>query len=307
MAPYSVVASVLAAAPPQQSGSVRQLPSTINRAITQRSQSRHVASASSASSPTTMLEERDNLWEIGGPYWWPFSSFTPPAHLDGSLPGDRGFDPFSLGTSWGQPPVDVSDPNYDESRLRWLLEGELYNGRLAMLAVVGVLTVEAQGKGPWWEIPGNLNLFGTPYVVAVVGGHLAFALLEKKRLENFRETGEAGHFGAARFDPLDLTEANPLGTDYNRQAEVRNCRLAMLTFLGFSVQAWVTGKGPIENAKDHLASPFEANIFTYGDRGTNVVAIFSAFAAVMHIAELAREKKAEDKPRSRNRTLSGSS
>jgi hypothetical protein len=48
-------------------------------------------------------------------------------------------------------------------------------------------------------------------------------------------------------------------------------------------------------------------VFTYGDRGTNVVAIFSAFAAVMHIAELAREKKAEDKPRSRNRTLSGSS
>jgi hypothetical protein len=25
------------------------------------------------------------------------------------------------GTSWGQPPVDVSDPNYDEARLRWLL------------------------------------------------------------------------------------------------------------------------------------------------------------------------------------------
>jgi hypothetical protein len=29
--------------------------------------------------------------------------------------------------------------------------------RVAMLAVVGVLTVEAQGKGPWWEIPGNVR------------------------------------------------------------------------------------------------------------------------------------------------------
>jgi hypothetical protein len=36
----------------------------------------------------------------------------------------------------------------------------------------------------------QLNLYGAPYVAGVVGGHLAFALLEKKRLENFRETGQ---------------------------------------------------------------------------------------------------------------------
>jgi hypothetical protein len=34
-----------------------------------------------------------------------------------------------------------------------LFEGELYNGRLAMLAVPGVLAVEAIGKGPWWQAP----------------------------------------------------------------------------------------------------------------------------------------------------------
>jgi hypothetical protein len=39
-------------------------------------------------------------------------------------------------------------------RLRLLvvqLEGELYNGRVAMLAVVGILNVEALGRGPWWQ------------------------------------------------------------------------------------------------------------------------------------------------------------
>lgn len=41
--------------------------------------------------------------------------------------------------------------------------------------------------------------------------------------------------------------------------QVRNCRLAMLAFLGFSMQAFVTGKGPLENAVDHLRDPFGAN------------------------------------------------
>ena len=139
----------------------------------------------------------------------------------------------------------------------------------------------------------QLNYYGTPYVAGVVLAHVAFALLEKTRLENFRETGEvrrqllncifvhhvsvflqrpdistsnsalcacctapsglpppppptnqqartypptyppthtfglqAGHFGTPTFDPLGITEENPLGTDYNRQAEVTNFIMA---------------------------------------------------------------------------------
>ena len=33
----------------------------------------------------------------------------------------------------------------------------------------------------------------------------------------------------------------------------------MLATLGFAVQAWVTGKGPIDNAIDHLRDPFGQN------------------------------------------------
>ncbi len=37
---------------------------------------------------------------------------------------------------------------------------------------------------------------------------------------------------------------------------------------------------------------FHAAVFTYGDRGTNVVAVFAAISAAVHIAELNREKRA---------------
>ena len=33
----------------------------------------------------------------------------------------------------------------------------------------------------------------------------------------------------------------------------------MLAVLGFAVQAWVTGKGPIDNAIDHLKDPWGQN------------------------------------------------
>jgi len=46
-----------------------------------------------------------------------------PAHLDGSLPGDFGFDPLGLGT--------------DPERLKWFADAEIQNGRWAMLGVTG--------------------------------------------------------------------------------------------------------------------------------------------------------------------------
>jgi hypothetical protein len=247
--------------------------------------SRRTVAGRAGSKPNYLLENNEKLWEIGGDSWLPFASYSSPDYLDGSLPGDRGFDPFRLGLSWGLPPCGSTD---SQARLGWLLEGELYNGRVAMLAIVGAIAVELKGQH-WYTALYTIDLSTAAYASIVIFAHVVFAFLEKKRLENWKEKGEAGHFGLSPFDPLDLT------TDYYRQAEVRNCRLAMLSCLGFATQAYVTGKGPFENALDHLKDPFANNIFTQGDKGLAVAGIFVAFSLAMHLAEssnASRERKA---------------
>lgn len=54
-----------------------------------------------------------------------FAGSTPPKHLDGTLPGDFGYDPLGLGAN--------------AERLKWFAEAERVHARWAMLAVAGIL------------------------------------------------------------------------------------------------------------------------------------------------------------------------
>lgn len=44
--------------------------------------------------------------------------------------------------------------------------------------------------------------------------------------------------------------------------EIKNGRLAMVAWLGFYVQAALTGKGPIQNLLEHISDPLHNNLFS---------------------------------------------
>uniref|UniRef100_A0A0F7GZZ4 Chlorophyll a-b binding protein, chloroplastic n=1 Tax=Pelargonium nanum TaxID=59882 RepID=A0A0F7GZZ4_9ROSI len=200
------------------------------------------------------------------PLWFPGSS--PPEWLDGSLPGDFGFDPLGLG----------SDPEL----LKWFAQAELMHGRWAMLAVSGILVPEwLEGQGfienySWYDA-GSREYFADPTTLFVVQLAL-MGWVEGRRWADMLNPGcvdidlklphkknpipDVGYPGGFWFDPLFWGMGTPEPVMVLRTKEIKNGRLAMLAFVGFWFQAIYTGKGPTENLMDHIADPGHCNIFS---------------------------------------------
>ena len=137
---------------------------------------------------------------------------------------------------------------------KWMVEGELTNGRWAMAAVAGILFTDLFGLGDWWTAGAKPTPIPLTTLVAIQTA--VFAFLEAKRYESWKKTGYGGVAGIAPFDPLGMDSPEM------REKEIRNGRLAMLAFLGFSSVAAVRGLGPIEALKLHLGNPNVENIYT---------------------------------------------
>ena len=161
-----------------------------------------------------------------------------PAHLDGKMAGDFGFDPLGLG----------SDPE----RLKWYAEAERMNGRWAMAACAGILFTDLLGKGKWFEA--GAGEYWMPNNALIALEALIMGFLELKRYQGWKDSGVSGFINAFPFDPAGMASKDMA------VKEVKNGRLAMVGFIGFAVAALVTREGPIEALSTHLSNPFENNV-----------------------------------------------
>ncbi|PIA40000.1 hypothetical protein AQUCO_02500014v1 [Aquilegia coerulea] len=187
-----------------------------------------------------------------------------PEYLTGEVAGDYGYDPFGLGKK---------PENFAKYQAF-----ELIHARWAMLGAAGFIIPEAFNKygascGPeavWFKtgallLDGNtLNYFGKNIpinlAVAVIAEVVLLGGAEYYRITNGLDFEDKLHPGGP-FDPLGLAE-DPDQAAILKVKEIKNGRLAMFAMLGFFIQAYVTGEGPVENLAAHLSDPFGNNLLT---------------------------------------------
>jgi len=203
------------------------------------------------------------------PVWYPGNA--PPAHLDGSLPGDYGFDPLNLG----------SDPR----ALKWFVQAELMHCRWAMMGVAGILFTSAGAAAglpfPQWYDAGEKVMESSPisFGTLLFTQFIMMHWVETRRgmdMQNPGSLGDGNFLGVTEefssktpgypgkkfHDPFGLSEG-PKFEEY-KVKEIKNGRLAMVAFVGFAAQHAATGKGPIDNLADHLAAPYTTTVATNG-------------------------------------------
>ncbi|OIV98798.1 hypothetical protein TanjilG_25044 [Lupinus angustifolius] len=215
-------------------------------------------SSSKSRSPTSVAASRNGTKSSGrlssSAEWFPGEPRPP--YLDGSAPGDFGFDPLGLGR------VPVHLERYKES--------EVFHCRLAMAAVPGVLIPEALGLGNWvqaqeWStVPGGQATYlgspvpwGTlPVIIAIEVVAMAFAEIQRVVEKDTEKKKYPGGF----FDPLGYSKDPEKFAEY-KVKEIKNGRLALLACLGFAVQQSVyPGTGPLDNLAAHVADPWHNNV-----------------------------------------------
>merc|ERR1712226_533889 len=121
-----------------------------------------------------------------------------------------------------------------------------------MAAVAGILGQESFGLGKWFEAGAKDYEF--PLLPLIAIQFLIMGFLETKRYQGFKKTGLSGLIDSFPFDPANMNSSEM------QLKEIKNGRLAMVSFFGFSIQALVTRAGPLANKRNHISNPNENNL-----------------------------------------------
>ncbi|CAB9518939.1 b binding protein CP29 [Seminavis robusta] len=187
-----------------------------------------------------------------------------PAALDGSLPGDVGFDPCFLSTKADLMADYFNGLNFvgnpGLSGLEWYREAELMHGRIAQMAVLGFIFPG------FTRLPGLEGVSSNPLAAfdevpyAGVWQTIAFmGFVDLFRISRIRELGSSytpGDYGWGQGG------FNPFGFNYSPEEyyekqvqETKHGRLAMIALLGLIWQANASGVGVLDQLGPAFSAP----------------------------------------------------
>jgi light-harvesting complex I chlorophyll a/b binding protein 4 len=196
--------------------------------------------------------------------WYPDA--ISPGYLNESLAGDYGFDPMGFGA--------------DPVALKWYRQSELMHARWAMMGVAGIMGQELFNSDVFWyeaALPENLPGFvnddfnlGTIFAFEFLMMHY----VEVRRWQDYKNPGSVNEDPIFKGNSVPNTEMGYPGGIFDpfgfgkgdmktmQTKEIKNGRLAMVAFVGFTIQAQALGEGPLASLGLHTSNPVGSNIMT---------------------------------------------